>query len=242
VFGRIRQAIRRRPRGEGRAHYLGLLHGAGIEIGALQNPVHAPHLKVRYVDRLPVAQLLEQYPELRGKPIVAPDILDDAEALTMIPAASQDFVIANHVIEHMANPVRALLSWASVLKVRGRMFLAVPDKRYTFDRARPYTELAHVFEDFDDPSAERDFAHFREFALEVSCRTFNARPVEEADAYAQELWDQKYSIHYHVWDDARFRELLEAIDRRFPEWRMRVLDSAPTSGNEFIFVLEKRAD
>lgn len=240
MFGRIREAIWRRGRVDHRSPFLALLRGKGIEIGALQNPVYARHLKIRYVDRLPLEALFEQYPELRGQKLVAPDILDDAEALTTIRPLSQDFVIANHVIEHMANPIKALLSWSNVLKRGGRLFLAVPDKRFTFDKDRPCTELAHLFEDYDDPSRERDYAHFLEFAREVSCRTFHARPVEEADEYARELWSRNYSIHFHVWDEARFHELLTALAERFETWRMRIVDAMPTTDNEFIVVLEKR--
>lgn len=218
---------------------LSLLRGKGIEIGALQNPVHAPHLNVRYVDRMPVASLLEHYPELRGQPIVEPDILDNAENLQTIPPNSQDFVIANHVIEHMADPIQAMISWASVLKTGGRMFLAVPDKRFTFDKDRPYTELSHLFEDFEHPDRERDYAHFQEFAREVSCTTFHARPIEDAESLARELWEREYSIHYHVWNDDRFAELLDAMTEQCDEWNMRVLERTPTSGNEFIIVLEK---
>lgn len=239
MFGRIRQALSGRTRVDERSHFLALLSGTGIEIGALQNPVDAPHLRIRYVDRLPIESLVEQYPELRGQRIVEPDILDDAENLKAVAPSSQDFVIANHVIEHMANPIRALLSWSSVLKAGGRLFLAVPDKRFTFDLDRPYTELGHLFEDYDDPSRERDFLHFLEFAREVSCKTFHARPLEEAEEYARELWKQDYSIHYHVWNDDRFRELLSAISERFDSWKMRVVDEMPTTGNEFIVVLEK---
>jgi predicted SAM-dependent methyltransferase len=223
-----------------RGHFLELLRGSGIEIGALQNPVHAPHVRVKYVDRLPLEALLAQYPELAGQRIVAPDILDDAQDLKAVPESSQDFVIANHVIEHMANPIRALLSWSRALKVGGRLFLAVPDKRYTFDKARPYTAISHLFEDYENPSRDRDYAHFQEFALEVSCKTFNARPIEAAEAYARELWEKDYSIHYHVWDDARFREFLDAMKSKIDTWTMSTIDEMPTTGNEFIVVLEKR--
>lgn len=240
VFGSIRQLFSRKTGDRQRSHYLELLAGSGIEIGALQNPVDAPHVDVKYVDRLPLAALFEQYPELRGQRIVAPDILDDAEDLKAVPAESQDFVIANHVIEHMANPIKALISWSNALKVGGRLFLAVPDKRFTFDKERPYTALSHLFEDYEHPSRERDFAHFQEFAREVSCKTFNARPVEESDAYARELWAQDYSIHYHVWDDVRFREFLDALRDRLDAWSMVTIDEMPTTGNEFIVVLEKR--
>ena len=216
------------------------MRGEGIEIGALQNPVKAPHLKVHYVDRYSRAQLYESYPELRNQPIVDPDIIDDAESLKSVPDGSQDFVIANHVIEHMANPIGALLNWARVLKDGGRLFLAVPDKHTTFDANRPLTPLSHVIEDYKSPSRERDYPHFVEFAREVSCRTFNMRPVEEHEIVAKDLFEKDYSIHFHVWDREAFRELLTYLSKELSGWRCEICGSSPTTGNEFIFVLERQ--
>src|SRR5437763_15908927 len=51
------------------------LRGEGIEIGALHNPLPLPRrAKARYVDRLSVADLRRQYPDLRDKPLVKVDI------------------------------------------------------------------------------------------------------------------------------------------------------------------------
>jgi SAM-dependent methyltransferase len=222
-----------------RAHYLGLLRGKGIEIGALHRPVHAPHLEIRYVDRLRVDDLLKQYPELRNHKIVEPDILDDAESLGNIADGSQDFVIANHVIEHMANPIGALLAWQRVLAPGGRLFLAAPDKHGTFDRDREITRFEHVVQDFEAPDRARDWDAFKDFALKVSCRTFKVRPEADAEAFARELWDMNYSIHYHVWDFPAFSDFLTCTAQRYPQWKLRTVASMPTVSDEFIFVLEK---
>jgi hypothetical protein len=47
------------------------IQGSGIEIGALHNPLRMPRgAQVRYVDRMPVAELRRQYPELEGEELV----------------------------------------------------------------------------------------------------------------------------------------------------------------------------
>lgn len=218
--------------------YLQLLSGTGIEIGALHRPCIVPHLKVHYVDRLSVTDLLRQYPELAGLPIVEADILDDGQKLLTLANESQDFVIANHVIEHMTSPIEALLNWGRVLKKGGRLFLAAPDKRYTFDKQRPITQLQHVIEDFKDPSRERDFEHFLEFALYVSCRKYKTKPEAEYREFAKHLWDINYSIHYHVWDFSAFTELLCWMEKKM-KWGLRVIASMKPVHEEFIFVFEK---
>src|SRR2546421_7775018 len=50
------------------------LKGEGIEIGALHNPLLVPNsAKVKYVDRLSVADLRRQYPELDSQQLVDVD-------------------------------------------------------------------------------------------------------------------------------------------------------------------------
>jgi SAM-dependent methyltransferase len=222
-----------------RQRLLALLSGTGIEIGALHLPVHAPHLNVRHVDRLTPQELLGHYPELLGQHITNPDILDDAESLERIPSESQDFVIANHVIEHMRNPIRALLTWQRVLRPAGRLFMAVPDKHKTFDHERQLTSLAHLQEDFINPSPERDFEDFLDFAKYVSCRHFQVHPESEYRIQARKLADMDYSIHFHVWNEASFGEFLAWLESGEPAWRMRQIGFQPTRINEFIHVLEK---
>ena len=120
-------------------HYL---KGKGIEIGALHNPLNVPDtIRVQYVDRMSVADLKKHYPELSDLPLVEVDILDDGEELTRIPSASQDFVIANHFIEHCQNPIKTIQSMLRVLKPTGILYLGIPDKRYTFDVHRPLTTI-----------------------------------------------------------------------------------------------------
>lgn len=222
-----------------RGKLLRQLSGEGIEIGALHRPVVAPHLKIHYVDRLPYEEILKQYPELAELTIVKPDIIADAELLETIPDESQDFIIANHVIEHMRNPIQALLNWQRVLKPGGHLFLAAPDKRCTFDRERPYTNFEHIVSDYENPSDARDYEAFQEFALEVSCKTFGVRPVAESEIQAKHLWDTQYSIHYHVWDFDSFKEFLRLFAERFDTWQMRITNVMPTFGDEFIFLLKK---
>jgi hypothetical protein len=94
-------------------------------------------------------------------------------------------------------------------------------------------------EDYHNPSRERDFEAFREFAYYVSCKTYNVRPLEEADAFAKHLADIDYSIHFHVWDRDSFDKFLDHLNT-LPEWKMKLIDYSPTIGDEFIYVLERQ--
>jgi len=79
-----------------------------------------------------------------------------------IKSASYDFVISSHVIEHTANPLKALLEWKRVLKRGGVMLLVLPHKEGTFDHNRPATRIDHLIEDFKKNVDERDLSHLPE--------------------------------------------------------------------------------
>lgn len=181
------------------------IKGEGIEIGALHNPlpVKKSQAVVRYVDRMSEKDLRIQYPELAGLPLVEVHYLADGELLESIKDGSQDFVIANHFIEHCQNPILAIQNMIRVLKVGGVVFMAVPDKRYTFDKPRDVTPLQHIVEDYKNgPEASKE-QHFREWV-----KTFNADKDEAFIAdEAIKLMKFDYSIHFHVWTKTDMDEL-----------------------------------
>jgi len=141
-----------------------------------------------------VADLRRHYAELAHEPLVETDIIDNGEQLTTLENETQDFVIANHFLEHCQNPIQTLQNHMRVLKSGGFLYLAVPDKRFTFDRDRPCTTNEHVVRDFLDGPAWSKRQHFEEWT-----RLVNKREGTAADQEVAHLLEIDYSIHYHVW-------------------------------------------
>ena len=82
------------------------IRGEGIEIGGLSRPMKVnPGVRVSYVDRFSAEDLKTSYPEMPPEKVLSPDIVANGETLDPVPDRSQDFVIANHVIEHFQNPL-----------------------------------------------------------------------------------------------------------------------------------------
>jgi SAM-dependent methyltransferase len=182
---------------------------------------------------MPVDELRRHYPELRNRELVPVDIVDDGECLASIPDGSQDFLVANHLIEHTENPLGALSNWLRVLRSGGTLYLAVPHKAHTFDRDRTPTSLAHVLKDYEEGSAWSRREHYEEWARIVN--KVDASRLEES---VERLMKREYSIHFHVWTDRTFRELLEyARDRLSFGF---TLERFQPNGMEFIVVLSKR--
>lgn len=193
------------------------LKGQGIEVGALHNPLQTPEVAhVQYVDRLTVDELRSHYPELAEVPLVEIDIVDDGERLNSIPDASQDFVVANHFIEHCQDPIRTLQMMLRVLKPGGILYLGIPDKRYTFDKDRPVTTTDHLLQDYYEGPGQSKRQHFQEFSkfcwlgYTNDSEDIDDAKIEEA---ADRFIEQDYSIHFHVWTQTEILELLVTLKK-----------------------------
>jgi GT2 family glycosyltransferase/2-polyprenyl-3-methyl-5-hydroxy-6-metoxy-1,4-benzoquinol methylase/glycosyltransferase involved in cell wall biosynthesis len=185
------------------------LRGDGIEIGALQNPLRLPSAaRVRYVDRATVPELRASYPELDGQPLVEPAILANAEDLASVPAESQDFVVANHVLEHMRNPLGALEQWLRVLKPGGTMYVAIPDRANPLDRHREVTAYRHLLEDLSG-SGRKGTDEDRVAYFDCVRSAHPELPPAEQDALAEKYLQQDYSIHFHAFDRELFERVLQ---------------------------------
>ena len=111
------------------------------------------------------------------------------------------------------------------------LYLAVPDKRYTFDADRPVTPTEHLLRDHREGPRSRAAAHYEEWARLVD-------KVDEPEAHATALLDPGYSIHYHVWTQPEMLELLRvAADELELDFDVELMLK---NRHEVVFVLRKR--
>ena len=92
-----------------------------------------------------------------GKQIIA-----DATDLSKINDDFYEFMLSSHVIEHVANPIRALNEWQRIIKTGGYLAIIAPNALYTYDRNRPITKIEHIIGDFNNLTEESDNTHFDE--------------------------------------------------------------------------------
>lgn len=195
--------------------------GEGLEIGALNWPLDVPTwAKTRKLDRMTPAQLREHYPELAEVELAEVDVIDDGERLESIADGSQDFIVANHFLEHTADPIGTIGNHLAKLKPGGVLFYAVPDKRYTFDFRRESTSLEHLIRDHEEgPEASRR-GHYDEWGQLVAGTEGDRedpRWPERGEEVARQLEAKDYSIHHHTWTADTFLEMLLHCRRRFDE-------------------------
>jgi predicted SAM-dependent methyltransferase len=211
------------------------LQGQGLEVGALHEPLQlSSKANVKYVDRLSVADLRRHYPELNTLNLVNVDIIDDGERLTSISSGSQDFIVANHMLEHCMNPILTLQNFLSKLKDGGIIYIAIPDKRFSFDKGRSLTSFTHLVDDYNNKNDH--FQHYLEWARFVD----QIREEQEIVNRAKALLQMQYSIHFHVWDYYSFVDFL-VESSQFLNYSFDILNiSFNDHRDEIITILRKK--
>jgi ubiquinone/menaquinone biosynthesis C-methylase UbiE len=209
----------------------------GIEIGWLINPTLVDKTKavVKYVDYLTEDQLKVNYNEIKDQNFQKIDYICMADNLDKIWDNSQDFVIWNHLFEHLSNPIKTLIEWNRVLKNGGLIYMAIPDKRRTFDVDRERTTLDHIVLDFTSPSLDRDREHY------VECVSLVTQDSRQVEIDVQGLIDTNYSIHYHVFIEQDVQDIIDwcnkNTDSKFETVFVKHTAENPWD-NEFIFILK----
>lgn len=126
--------------------------------------------------------------------------ISEATDLHEIPSGQYDFILSSHVIEHIANPVKALLEWIRVLKNDGVLIIILPDKDGAFDHKRKITPLEHMIEDFNNERGENDLTHLDEILeLHDLSRDPQAGTFEEFKVRSLKNFENR-CLHHHVFN------------------------------------------
>jgi SAM-dependent methyltransferase len=213
------RAARRPPEGdsegvptvEPRVLLTRFLLGQGVELGPGHHPFPLPFggTTVRYVDRWEPSENRALFPELGGEaPFPQPDVVADLDTdrLTSIPSGSQDFVIASHVLEHLAEPLGQIEEIYRVLRDGGIALILLPDRRYTFDLHRQPTSLDHLIDEHRRRVTAVDDEHLEEFMRNTDAWNPDWNDAERQDAMETH---RRRSIHVHCWTETEFQSVLE---------------------------------
>jgi len=118
------------------------------------------------------------------------------------------------VLEHIANPLRALHTWRRVIGPDATIVLVVPHRDGTFDHRRPVTSLDHILNDFANDVAETDDTHLNEI-LQLHDLSHDAG-AGPRDAFVKRAANNiRYrSLHHHVFDTELLLKLVDKAGLR----------------------------
>ena len=213
------------------------IKGKGLEIGALQIPLPVKReVCVIYVDRIDIHTAKNvHYPELKDVNLVNVDVLDDGEFLNNIPHQSQDFIIANHFLEHAQNPILAIKNHLIRIRSGGIIYYAIPDKWKTFDKNRPLTTFGHILRDYEQGPEISYHSHIEEWVELV-----NETPIEEREERIKKLKLINYAIHFHVWDKNTFRDFIEKSNSLL-ENPFDILEYVSVANENIVIIRKKKS-
>jgi len=211
------------------------VRGQGLEVGAGNRPFPLPDCAVCYYGdvRDPVA-IRSYFQDASAS--ASFDGRLDAQTFAGVASDSQDFVISAHVIEHLENPIGGIEQALRILKPGGRLVMAVPDRRHTFDQGRPATSLIHLLQDAKDGGVTTRLLAHEEHARFVH-RTITGEVLSEDQILesAFRTMAAGMDVHFHCWSTDEFLELADYCCDRFGGHLLAV---GREIINENIFVIE----
>lgn len=147
-----------------------------------------------------------KYNLIRGDQIVA-----DGVNLSCIDDESYEVVLSSNNLEHIANPVKALIEWKRVLKPGGVLICVLPRKESNFDHRRSITKLEHLINDYENKIGEEDLTH-----LEEILRLHNLKRDPLAGCFEdfkrRSIDNYKHrALHHHVFDIPLLQSLMKFI-------------------------------
>lgn len=166
----------------------------------------------------------EHFVSTQGRPL-GYQYIREATDLNGIADARYDFVCSAYMIQHCANPIKALMEWVRVLKPGGLLVVLIPHWQKTFDHKRPVTTRAHLIDDHRKNTGEDDQTHIPEVlalhdlgrdilagtAAQFRERTLN-NPVNRA-------------VHQHVFDPRLAVELMDYLGLQVCHLELQPVDN-----------------
>lgn len=143
----------------------------------------------------------------RFGPELGEQLIMEASDPSRIANDAYDFVAASHVLEHVANPLRALMEWKRIVRPSGTVLLVLPHKVHTFDHRRPFTTFSHIKSDFESNVSEEDLTHLDEI---IALHDLDLDPPAGSRQQFQQRCLQnasKRAMHHHVFSPQVLAEM-----------------------------------
>ncbi len=156
----------------------------------------------------------------------------DAVDMTAVESGKYDFCLSCNVLEHIANPLKAVSQWLRTIKDDGLLLLVVPKKESNFDHNRPTTTFEHLRSDYEKNMDEHDLSHLPEILrLHDLSMDLAAGSPSEFKLRSEKNFENR-ALHQHVFD----MEVLKEICQFFS---LEVLECT-TIKTDYVLLAKKR--
>ena len=220
----------------------------GIEIGPYDRPIVTKKMaKILYADLRSTEELRKAASNTRNRrdpqKIVDVDIIISPERFILHQKV--DFIVASHVLEHIPNPIGWIKTLESSLNPGGFVFLAVPDRHFTFDYLRPVTTLGSLLEKYRiNSSIPSPNEVFDSFYYHVS----SIKPLRRTHTLKKAIYMKNKAIngeyvgcHCNVFRSDKFhKDIKIIIEMGILQLKISYFDAAKKPYNDFICILTRQ--
>ena len=128
------------------------------------------------------------------------------------------------------------------MKPNSILYLAIPDKDYTFDKKRKLTTWEHLYQEYKQKTTILSDEHLKEFSFAAS-KTPRKLAIKHLFPWIRKkIYDhhRERSIHVHVWDQESFDYFLTRGIKKL-NLSFEILDSVTSqqTNHESIYILKK---
>jgi SAM-dependent methyltransferase len=249
-----------RPRREFLHRHLTTDATSTLEIGALNSPTIRPgECDTYFLDWYSTAELREKYRDNPRHPVadlVDVDYVAKSRDLSNYVTKRVDLAMAHHVLEHVPDPIHFLAEIHRCTTPDGRLFMAIPDREYTFDMFRPVSDAVsmvianrerrelhtaddiarHLYYSDSTPVTHTDVWEGR------APDHFEPRmTIDDALEQAEQLAVSYADIHAWVFTAKSFRQTFAALtDSGYVDWEIEAFEEVEEGWNEIKVLLRKK--
>lgn len=238
------------------------LPAVALEIGAFDNPTVRARdgFGVRYADYFSSDELRRNHagnPRRDLSRIVEVDYLVKGPRVSPFVRDRVDLVVANHVVEHLCDPISWLCDIQTFCSADAAVFMAVPDRRFTFDYFKQPTDIGCLVRAHEEGKVQPDaydVARMRHLHMRVDALALwdgappPERPGDERPTYRRILEQARLDAERGYTDvhctyftaDSFMHVFLELHRSQYIPWRPTLLGGVEQGGNEF-YVLFRTA-
>lgn len=231
----------------------------GVEIGPFDRPSlpKDDFPRVEYADVFTTDQLRERArnnPRRKRSDVCEVDhVMLDKSFSDLFSANELDFILCSHVLEHVPDFLGYLRDVENVLRPGGRMIIAYPDRRYTFDLLRAPSSFEALVDRFNrkvtrpDPDVVYDYLinHRRVYTGRIWS---GIEPKHDGPSFSEEFALKRMKeaettyvdAHCNIFTDTEFVDMIKTLNQEgLVSLKVNRLIKTRRPLNEFFVVLEK---
>lgn len=134
----------------------------------------------------------------------------EATNLSFFADKQFDFCLSSNCLEHVANPIKAMMEMKRITK--DIIILVLPCKDNNFDHRRQITSFDHLLDDFNSNVDENDLTHLEEI---LSLHDLKLDPPAGSfDQFKKRCLKnfENRCLHHHVFDDKLVKKICDYLN------------------------------